>query len=260
MTMWRKVIPNLFTLAALVAAVLSILKSAHGEFLAASQLIMICLVLDGLDGNVARWFKGSTKFGAELDTFVDVIGYGVAPAVLAYELVMKDHGFWGLAFVCFTVMSGALRLARFRVGDPFRGQRGYLGLPITVNAGWVAMVVFMTQTSLVSEDILTLSAGPLGALIWTCSVAFLILQISTIRYSKPTKAPVFFAAGIATVLMLFLKAEIALVAALLMCAYGFFYGFISPFLPRHDALVEAAAAEAEVGDDEDEEPVHIRHS
>lgn len=255
--MWRKVIPNLFTLGALAAAVVGILKASHGEFLAASQLIMLCLVLDGLDGNVARWFKGSTKFGAELDTFVDIIGYGVAPAVLAYEVVMKDQGLWGLAFVCFTVMSGAMRLARFRVVDPFRGQHGYLGLPITVNAGWVSMFVFASQSGLVREDVITLSSGPLAALVWTVSVAMLLLQVSTVRYTKPTKAPLFFAGGIAMVVMLFLKAEVALVSSLAIAAYGVFYAFISPFMPRHAALVEAAAEE--VDEDEEEEPVHLRH-
>lgn len=255
--MWRKVLPNLFTLGALAAAVLSILKAAHGEYLAAAQLIMLCLVLDGLDGNVARWFKGSTTFGAELDTFVDIIGYGVAPAMLAYEVVMKEQGLWGLAFVCFTVMSGAMRLARFRVVDPFRGQHGYLGLPITVNAGWVSMFVFSTESSLLREDVFNLAGWPLAALVWTVSVAMLLLQVSTVRYSKPTKAPLFFAAGIAMVMMLFLKAEVALVSSLAIAAYGVFYAFISPFMPRHTALVEAAAEEEE---DEEEEPVHLRHS
>lgn len=256
--MWRKVIPNLLTLGALAAAVLSILKAAHGEYLAASQLIMLCLVLDGLDGNVARWCKGSTSFGAELDTFVDIIGYGVAPAMLAYEVVMKDQGLWGLVFVCFTVMSGAMRLARFRVVDPFRGQHGYLGLPITVNAGWVSMFVFATQSGLVHEDLFNLSSGPLAALVWTVSVAMLLLQVSKVRYSKPTKAPLFFAGGIAMVLMLFLKAEVAMVSSLAICAYGVFYAFISPFMPRHTALVEAAAEEDD--EDEDEDPVRVRHS
>lgn len=228
---WRKLLPNLLTLAALACAMLSLIYAMEGEFVASAQFIMLCLVFDGLDGNVARWFRGSTKFGAELDTFVDIIGYGVAPALLAYNVVMKDHGLWGLAYVCFAPMSGALRLARFRIIDPHRGQRGYTGLPITVNAGWVAMLVFITHSGLVREDLFTLSSGPLAALAWTISTVMLVLQVSTVRYSKPTKAPLFFFAGISMVLMLFLRAEIALVSALALCAYGLFYAFVSPFFP-----------------------------
>jgi len=256
---WRKIVPNLLTLGALACAMLSLIKAFEGEFVASAQFIMLCLVLDGLDGNVARWCRGSTQFGAELDTFVDIIGYGVAPAMLVYNLVMKDHGLWGFVFVCFTAMSGSLRLARFRVGDPARGQKGYLGLPITVNAGWVAMFVFMTQSGMLREDLFTLSSGPLAAMVWTVSMVFLVLQVSNVRYSKPTKAPLFFFAGIAVVLMLFMKSELALVAAMAIAGYGVFYGLISPFMPRHAALVEEAASVA-VDDDEEEDPVHFRPS
>lgn len=256
--MWRKLLPNLLTLAALVSATMAILKAIEGEFVAAAQWIMICLVFDGLDGNVARWCRGSTRFGAELDTFVDIIGYGVAPAVLAYNLVMKDHGWWGLAYVCYAVMSGALRLARFRVVDPYRGQKGYLGLPITVNAGWIAMFVFITHSGVLNEDFLTLTGGPVAAFVWTVSTIMLALQVSTLRYAKPTKAPLFFFAGIAMVLMLFLRAEIALVSALAMSAYGLFYAFVSPFLPRHERLVEKAATETAPESESEEDPVRFR--
>jgi CDP-diacylglycerol--serine O-phosphatidyltransferase len=248
---WRRIVPNLLTLAAMVAAVMSIIKSAHGEYMQAAQWMMLCLILDGLDGSVARLFKGTTKFGAELDTFVDITAYGVAPAMLAYEAVLKHFGAWGLAYTCLTVLSGALRLARFRVADPFRGQRGYLGLPITVNGGWVALFVVVTESGLLNDGRITLSSGPLAALVWTCSLAFLGLQVSNVRYGKPTKAPIFFLCGILFVLMLFMKVEIAVASALAMSAYGFFYAFISPFLPRHDHLL---------GDEGDEEPVTVRHS
>lgn len=251
--MWRKILPNLFTLAALVCAMLSLIKAGEGDYIASAQLIMLCLVFDGLDGNVARWCRGSTKFGAELDTFVDVIGYGVAPALLAYNLVMKDHGALGLAYVSFTAISGAMRLARFRVVDPFRGQQGFLGLPITVNAGWVAMFVFITQSGLLREDVFNLAVGPIAALVWTLSTVFLVLQVSTLHYAKPTKAPLFFVAGIAMVMMLFLQQGVALISALAMCAYGLFYALISPFLPRHQALVEESAAIANEAAEEESE-------
>ena len=132
--MWRKILPNLFTLGALVAATVSILEAAHGGYVAAAQLIMLALILDGLDGNVARWCRGSTRFGAELDTFLDVIAYGVAPAVLAYEISMRDRGFWGLAFVAFTVMSGALRLARAARLLHARGYRVSSRVPLPAAA------------------------------------------------------------------------------------------------------------------------------
>ncbi len=255
MTMWRKVIPNLFTLGAMAASVMSIIHAGNGEFIVAAQLIMLALALDGLDGNVARWCNGQTAFGAELDTFIDITAYGIAPAVLAWEMVMKDHGFWGVAFVCFTAMSGAMRLARFRVVDPFRGQQGFLGLPITVNAGWVAMFAIMTETGGFGAEWLSITGGPLAVVVWSCSLAFLLLQVSTVRYTKPTKGPLFFAGGLVMIAMLFLKQEVMSAAALAIACYAIYYGFLTPFFPKHAALMETAGEE-----DEEEEPADLRHS
>lgn len=252
---WRKIIPNLFTLGAMVCATLSLMHSSNGEFMAAAQMLMLCLVLDGLDGNVARLVRGQTKFGAELDTFVDITAYSVAPALMIYQLVMKDFGFLGHALVFLTVIMGALRLSRFRVGDPDRGNKGYTGLPVTVNAGFVAMLVFATQSGVVNYSFLSLSEGPFATFVWACSVAFLFLQVSNVHYAKPTKAPLFFISGIAVVMMLFTQLEVAAVAALGIAAYGFYYGFITPFLPKP---AHAAAEVAE--EDEDDESVTVRHS
>ena len=254
MTLWRKVVPNLFTLGAMAAAVMSIIYAGQAQYIAAAQMIMLALALDGLDGNVARWVHGETKFGAELDTFIDITAYGIAPAVLAWNLVMKDHGFWGVAFVCFTAMSGAMRLARFRVVDPFRGQQGYLGLPITVNAGWVAMFAIITETGGFGHEWLSITGGPLAAVVWSCSLAFLLLQVSNVRYIKPTKAPLFFAGGLVMILMLFLKQEVMATASLVIAAYAIYYGFLTPLFPRHAAALESAAEE------EEEEPADIRPS
>lgn len=255
--MWRKVIPNLFTLGALVAATIAIIEAAHGGFLAAAQLIMLALILDGLDGNVARWCKGSTTFGAELDTFLDVIAYGVAPAILAYEVTMGDRGFWGLAFVVLTVMSGAMRLARFRVVDPFRGQHGFLGLPITVNAAWISLFVFIQESGQVPSAWMSLTEGPLATIVWTASLAFLFLQVSTVRYTKPSKSPLFFAAGVLLVMMLFLDLQVAVAAAFALLGYGAFFAFVSPFFPRHAEVIETTA---ETDEDEEDEPVGLRPS
>jgi CDP-diacylglycerol--serine O-phosphatidyltransferase len=255
MSLLRKVIPNLFTLGAMAASVMSIIHAGQSEYIAAAQMIMLALALDGLDGNVARWVHGETKFGAELDTFIDITAYGIAPAVLAWDMVMKDHGFWGMAFVCFTAMSGAMRLARFRVVDPFRGQHGYLGLPITVNAGWIAMFAIITESGGFGQEWLSISGGPMAVAVWSCSLAFLLLQVSNVRYAKPTKTPLFFAGGLVMIMMLFLKQEVMALASLVIAAYAIFYGFLTPFLPK-----PALAAEVLEEEDEEEEPADLRHS
>ena len=246
---WRHILPMSFTIAAMVAGFLSILKAASGEFMLSSQLIMLSMILDGIDGNLARWIKGTSKFGAEVDTYVDIMSFGIAPAVLSYHAVLHGFGISGLVLSTAMVFFGIMRLSRFRITDKYRGQRGYTGLPITVNAGIIVLSVFIVESGVFSEEVISLSHGPFAAMVWTCSVVFLVLQVSNLQYTKPTKEIIFFLPCVFLVLLMFLKDEIAVSACIAMCIGGLFYAFVTPFLPKHDILVDA--------DDEDE-PVSVQ--
>ena len=252
---WRRGIPLLCTIAALLAGFYSIICAAEGRFLLSAQMIMLSMILDGLDGNLARLLRGTSQIGADLDTFVDMISFGLAPAFLAYQAALHVFGLWGLALSAAVVVSGSYRLARFRVVDPYRGQRGYLGLPITVNAGWLALFVFATESGLLAGAGLSLLDGPLAALVWTCTVVFVFLQVSHLRYTKPTKAPIVFVTCSVFVLLLFLKIQVAVASALAMCMGLFYYAVISPFLPR-----QVAEPDLDLEDADDEEPVTVHQA
>ncbi len=236
MITWRQVVPTLFTVAALLAGFYSLLLSGQGEFLLAAQMIMLSMLLDGFDGNVARLIKGTTKFGAELDTYVDMTSFGLAPAMLAYEAVLKEFGFLGFLLAGAIVLSGVMRLSRFRIKDPFRGQRGFQGLPITVNACWLSMFIFVAESGLFNTERYVLHRGPMASVVWTCTLLFLILQVSNIRYPKPTKALIGFIPCILFVTFLFLKMQVAVASALTICASCFIYAFVTPLIPRHADL------------------------
>jgi CDP-diacylglycerol---serine O-phosphatidyltransferase len=247
MITWRQVIPTLFTVAAMMAGFYSLLMSAQGDFLMAAKMIMLSMLLDGFDGNVARLLKGTTKFGAELDTYVDMTSFGLAPAMLAYEMALKQYGWPGFLLACAVVVSGVMRLSRFRIKDPFRGQRGFTGLPITVSACWLSMAVFVAESDWLSERNV-LNTGPTAWLVWGCTIIFLLLQVSTIRYPKPTKVLVGFVPCILIVLFLFLKMQVAVAAALTILVSCLIYVFITPLFPRHTDLT------AILDDVEEEEP------
>ena len=203
-----------------------------------AQLIMLAMVLDGFDGNLARLLKATTRFGAEFDTFVDSLCFGVAPAFLAYQSALHEFGALGLFLCAAMVLSGAMRLSRLRVVDPSRGQGGFLGLPITINAAWVALWIMLTNMSTVDHHLYSSTHGPVAAMIWICSTAFVILQMSHIRYPKPTKDPVFFIPSVFMVVLLFLKVQVAVASALAICLYGPFYAFCTPFLKGAPATAE----------------------
>lgn len=253
----RQTVPNVFTMAALFAGVGSVLASGSGHFLLAAQLILVSLILDGLDGTVARWLDGQTAFGAELDTFVDITSFGMAPAALLYFhpqglQLLPVH--WGVLVACLTVASGASRLSRFRVVDPYRGQRGYLGLPITGAAGFAAAYVIGVECVKAAWRMpegwagwVSLAKGPLAELFWAGFVLMLVLQVSKVRYGKPTKNPVIFIPFFVGLVLLFVPPAATWVS-LAMMGYTLWYALISPFffarfLAHLPPLPEEAAGE-----------------
>ena len=227
----RTAVPLAFTLGAMACGVLSILSSIEGDFLPASQLILLALVLDGLDGKIARTFKGTSAFGAEMDTFVDFLCFGVAPAVLARQIALKGMGVAGVALPLLLVMSGAMRMARFRVMDAHRGGRGFTGLPITVAGSWVALWCYLEAGGALGAFGLSLTRGPVSALVWACLAVFGLLQISRIHYAKTSGHTLVFSTGVLLIAALFLNLGAGSAAALALAGYGFYYALVSPIVP-----------------------------
>lgn len=110
---FRVIAPNLVTLLGLSAGLTAIRMAIEGRMELAVILIVIAAALDGLDGRLARFLKGSTKFGAELDSLTDFVNFGVAPAILLFMWGLQDYRSIGwIACLIFTICA-ALRLARF---------------------------------------------------------------------------------------------------------------------------------------------------
>lgn len=228
---WRQIIPTIITLLAMLCGFFSILLAIEGEehFLLSAQFIMLAMLLDGLDGNLARLLKGTSPFGAELDTYVDLTAFGLAPAILIYQVALQRHVDWRILMTSLVVLSGVIRLARFKVKDPERGQAGYCGLPITASAGWVAIFVMMSETR-VFANFFQLGYGPVGVLFLSGVLVMITLQVSNVRYPKPTKIPAIFMLCVVLVLLLFFTgSSIAPVAALMILLLGVVYVAGGPF-------------------------------
>lgn len=137
------IIPNSCTSMNLVCGFMSVIMASHGEFLAASWLILIANIFDILDGRLARLTSVESLFGAELDSLCDLVSFGVAPAFLVYTRYFKDDGsVLGMFVAVVFVLCGALRLARFNV-TPHSHKDVFEGMPIPGGAGILAtMVIF----------------------------------------------------------------------------------------------------------------------
>ena len=248
---WRQLLPTTVTLAAMLAGFLSILVTFEGIrtdqpelFSRAAQLIMLAMILDGLDGNLARRLKGTSDFGAELDTYVDLTAFGIAPALLIFAVTLQSKDpFWRVLLPSAVAMSGVVRLARFKVRDPQRGQAGYTGLPITANAAWVALFVFISLTP--PRDQFSLAHGRVATLFLVGIVVFVVFQVTNLRYPKPTKhAGLFWPCVVLVALLWCLRPEWAVRVAVVMIALGAVYVVIGPVfmkgLVAHKARRSAA--------------------
>jgi CDP-diacylglycerol--serine O-phosphatidyltransferase len=166
-------LPNLFTIGNLVLGVVSIILVFNGEVDLAAMLVIVAMLLDGLDGRVARALNVQSEFGKELDSLSDVISFGVAPAFVVYAVAFQgysDAAYWTViawAVTSLFPICGALRLARFNVTD---GPAGYfIGLPIPAAGGVLATVALFHSE--LSAPVLVVTEMILS-----------FLMISTIKY------------------------------------------------------------------------------
>jgi len=169
------VLPNLFTTANLFCGFYSAIASMKGMYEIAAVAILIAVVLDGLDGRIARMTHTASKFGGEYDSLCDLVAFGVAPAILIYNWSLLSYGKLGWLAAFLFVVCGALRLARFNVQINIIESKIFNGLPIPGAAAVVA-----TGILLFSYLGGTGRFNHLSALITI--VALSLLMVSNIKY------------------------------------------------------------------------------
>src|SRR5512140_3450071 len=136
-------LPNLFTTAALFAGFYAIVQGMNTRFDQAAVAIFIAMVLDSLDGRVARLTRTQSAFGAEYDSLSDMVSFGAAPALVMYEWAMKGMGKLGWIAAFVYVAGAALRLARFNTMLDVADKRWFTGLPSPAAAALVAGFVWI---------------------------------------------------------------------------------------------------------------------
>jgi CDP-diacylglycerol--serine O-phosphatidyltransferase len=122
-------LPNLFTTAALFAGFYAILAAVNAKYETASVAIFVAMLMDGLDGRVARMTKTQSAFGAEYDSLSDMVSFGLAPALVVYIWALSDLGKLGWLAAFIYTATGALRLARFNTQLAGADKKYFQGLP-----------------------------------------------------------------------------------------------------------------------------------
>ncbi|HCU90563.1 MAG TPA: CDP-diacylglycerol--serine O-phosphatidyltransferase [Gammaproteobacteria bacterium] len=169
-------LPNLFTTGALFAGFYAIVSAINGSYETAAISIFVAMALDGVDGRIARITNTQSDFGAEYDSLADMVSFGLAPALVAYEWLLTDLGKigWLGAFV-FTA-TAALRLARFNTQARVIDKRYFQGLPSPAAAAVIAGIIWFVESYSLKAVL------PTGSVLFSATIAMALLMVSNIRY------------------------------------------------------------------------------
>jgi CDP-diacylglycerol--serine O-phosphatidyltransferase len=168
------ILPNLFTTAGLFFGFFSIIQATKGRFELAAMAIFIAMIMDTLDGRIARMTNTTSDFGVEYDSLADVIAFGLTPALVMYEWVLGGMGKLGWLAAFVYVAAGALRLARFNT-QQIADKRYFQGLPIPAAAAVLAAWVWMMNEY-------ALQGSAVNTVSWLLTVGTAAAMVSNIRY------------------------------------------------------------------------------
>ena len=145
---------HLFTLAALFGGFYAIVMAMNGNFELAAIGVFCAMILDSLDGRVARMTNTQSAFGEQMDSLADMVSFGAAPALISYEWALKEIGRWGWMAAFVYCACAALRLARFNVNTSVVDKRFFQGLPSPAAAALVmGFIWLMNELGIAGKDV-----------------------------------------------------------------------------------------------------------
>jgi CDP-diacylglycerol--serine O-phosphatidyltransferase len=167
-------LPTVFTVGNLFCGYWSIVQAFRGAIEQAAILIVIAAILDGIDGRIARLTRTTSPFGVEFDSLADMVSFGVAPALLAYQWALSPLGRTGWLIPFIFVVCTAMRLARFNIQAAMGDKRFFAGLPCPAAGGTLACVAFFSPEPV--------RAGWLAILMAAMVCSLGLLMVSRLRY------------------------------------------------------------------------------
>lgn len=196
------ILPNLFTLGGLFGGFYAVVMAMNGRFDMAAAGIFCAMVLDSLDGRVARMTNTQSAFGEQMDSLSDMVSFGAAPALIAYEWALKGLGRWGWIAAFVYCACAALRLARFNVNTAVVDKRYFQGLPSPAAAALVAGFIWlMNETGIKGYDVawVMFAFALYAGLTMVTNVPFYSFKDIQMKKSVPFAAIVLIALGIAVI-------------------------------------------------------------
>ena len=168
-------LPNLFTTAGLFAGFYAIVAAMKGVYDLAAIAIFVAMIMDALDGRVARLTNTQSAFGAEYDSLADMVAFGIAPALVVFSWSLASLGKLGWLAAFIYAAAGALRLARFNTQIGKADKRYFQGLPIPAAAGVIASMVWLANEY-------TISGNNFSIFVALITILTGLLMVSNVRY------------------------------------------------------------------------------
>jgi CDP-diacylglycerol---serine O-phosphatidyltransferase len=212
------ILPNLFTLAALFGGFYSVVMAMNQRFDMAAVGVFVAMVLDSLDGRVARMTNTQSAFGEQMDSLSDMVSFGAAPALIAYEWALKGLGRWGWIAAFVYCACAALRLARFNVNTAVVDKRYFQGLPSPAAAALVAGFIWlMNDYGVRGYEVgwVMFAFALYAGLTMVTNVPFYSFKDVSMKKSVPFAVIVLIALGIAVI-----NIDPPVVLFVLFCVYG----------------------------------------
>jgi CDP-diacylglycerol--serine O-phosphatidyltransferase len=184
-------VPSAITVLALLAGLTSIRFALQGQWRLAVFAIIVAALCDGMDGRLARLLDSTSRFGAELDSLADFLSFGVAPALLLHQWVLRDAGGLGWAAVLVFATCAALRLARFNseldppAPAPQWKRNFFTGVPAPAGG----LLVLLPLFAFLATDSALFRSAPLAAL-WVLAMGFLMISRLPTFSIKKAQLPV----------------------------------------------------------------------
>lgn len=232
------ILPNGATLASLFFGVFAIVAASRSEFDTAARCVVAAGICDALDGRIARATGTGSRFGSELDSLVDAISFGLAPALIMYFAVLNRNG-WDWIFAFLFVACAVIRLARFNVEQAGREKRYFHGLPSPAAGMTLATYFWFSQTSLYNTTIIGDMNWPAGLRGLMLVLAFLMISnvsypaVPTVGIRKPSEIVGTLVVLVTLVGVLLLRTEFYFPALVLYVIYGLAKTVVFGLLDKH---------------------------
>ena len=253
------ILPSAFTLGNLFFGIYAIVAATRGELEMAGWFIVIAGILDMLDGRIARFTRTGSDFGAELDSLVDAISFGVAPGLIMYEIFFHDAGSWNWTLSYVYIVAVVVRLARFNVEQGGSAKRHFNGLPSPAAGMTLAAYYPFSQTPFFATYLADL---PWENIMASGMVLLGVLMVSHVPYAKVPRIGFRSTKGILTTLWVLLLLGLAVTvpryyfftALVLYTVWGLLKSVLLGLLerlPERDPLLDQE-------EDEEHEPEQAR--